>query len=441
MVNIGYGSSLAYRAGYLCYLSGRYVRILDVWCDPVREQVIDTAILNNQIDNPRHTIGTEILYYSNGLVTLRFTQHPPQGIRSHLVIAVETTVVRPRDRPLLQIIPWNTRQLLVRNDGTHIVVATYTGTFWPQRGLSRHEWQIRFITRPGCSPATFWSHPVQLRDFFGIDVGQTVAFEIFDGHLYAVSNQSTFEVEEVDWTSYYHCWRINLFEPDRIQHRRVWRRQHREGPIRDDFTDLSLRKDEKTGVVTIIEARREWLENSSQSARTFYFQPLEFGDREDSVVGCYDPTAGAVIAVPNSTDINNTPANDVLARTLTKDDKPNFEEVSPSLQSPYKYPKKSQFNSLSTDFEADLHHPNSHQSATPPATTANPIPHPIFQQRCQAPTNTAPTSPAPPALSISFRPAGVSIPASVSPRAILRRLSIRTLSCSGPRCGIGGMVW
>lgn len=330
VVNIGYGSSLAYRAGYLCYLSGRCLRILDVLRKPAREQVIDIAILDNQIYNPDQTTGTEILYHSNDLVTLRFTRQTPQGVRRHLVIAVETTVVRLCDGPLLQIIPWNARQLLVRNNGTHIVAATYTGTFWPQRGQIRHEWQIRFIKRPGCSSAASWSQAIQLRDFFGIDVGQTVAFEIFDGHLYAVSNQSTFEVEEVDWTSYYHCWRINLSEPGRIQHRRVWRRQHREGPIRDDFTDLSLRRDEKTGVVTIIEARREWLENSSRSARTFYFQPVEFDDREDDVVGRYDPVAAAVIAVPNPTYINNTPANDVLARTLTKDDKPNFEEVSPS---------------------------------------------------------------------------------------------------------------
>ena len=339
MVNIGYGTSFAYKDGYLCYLSGRYVRILNVRRHPIREQVIDTATLDNQIYTPDQTTDTEILYHSNALVTLRCTRQTPQGIRRPIVIAVETTAVRPCDGPLIQVIPWNARQLLVRNNDTHIVAATYTGTFRPQPGQFRHEWQIRVIKRPSSAASSSWSPAIQLRDFFGIDVGQTVAFEIFDGYLYAVSNQSTFEVEEVDWTSYYHCWRIDLSvvpERMRIQHRRVWRRQHREGPIRDDFTDLSLRRDEKTGVVTIVEARREWLENSSRSVRTFYFQAVVFGEGEggDGVVGRYDPVAAAVVAVPNPSYSNSTPANDVLARTLTKDDRPNFEEVSPILSYP-----------------------------------------------------------------------------------------------------------
>lgn len=331
VANIGYGSSFAYKNGYICYLSGRYVRILNVWCKPFREQVIDTTILDNQIYSPDQTTGTEILYYSNDLVTLRLTRQTLQGVSHPLVVAVESTVLGPSDGPLLRIIPWNSRQLLIRNNATHIVAATYTGTFRPQPGQFRHEWQVRFIERPRDSSAPSWSQAIQLRNFFGIDIGQTVAFEIFDSSLYAVSNQSTFEVEEVDWTSYYHCWRIDLSVPGRIQHKRVWRRQHREGPIRDDFTDLSLRKDEKTGIVTIIEARREWLENSSQSARTFYFQPIEFDDIVDIVEGTYDPVAAAMIAIPNSTYISSNPANDVLARTLTKDDRPNYEEVRPIL--------------------------------------------------------------------------------------------------------------
>src|SRR3712207_8711884 len=38
----------------------------------------------------------------------------------------------------------------------------------------------------------------------------TLFRSIHDGYFYAVSNQSTHEVEEVDWTSFYYCIRIPL---------------------------------------------------------------------------------------------------------------------------------------------------------------------------------------------------------------------------------------
>jgi len=43
--------------------------------------------------------------------------------------------------------------------------------------------------------------PIQLVDFFGSELGSTVCSGIHNSYFYAVSNQTSLEVEEVDWAS------------------------------------------------------------------------------------------------------------------------------------------------------------------------------------------------------------------------------------------------
>lgn len=335
VVTIGYGCSFVYRDGVLCYLSGNYVRILDVFGSSSQEKVINTRVIEQDVSTlDRAGTVVELLHYNGGLLILRFT-HATDARAVPLVIAVETTPAHLDER----LISWNPRNLVIRSDSNYIVVATYTGTTM-QRGHTHREWQIRYIRR--FNGQDLWSRAIQLRNFYGTDLGYAIAFEVLDGYFYAVSNLSTSEVEEVDWTSYYHCWRIKLQgeELPQLQHKRVWRRQHRDGVINDQWTDLNICKDEKTGTVTIVEARREYLdEKSSQSTRTFYLQPLVFDEADDIDLDGLLLYAGLVVAVPKSwnTAPSSTanpapqislPANDVLTRTLTKDDKPNFEEVS-----------------------------------------------------------------------------------------------------------------
>ena len=96
-------------------------------------------------------------------------------------------------------------------------------------------------------------------------------------------------------------------------------------------------KDEKTGAIKIVEARREWLdERSSQETRTVYFTALNFDAEEDNDEVTLDVGNDVIIATPiyrSATSGSSAsvayPANDVLARTLTKGDQPNYEEVRP----------------------------------------------------------------------------------------------------------------
>jgi hypothetical protein len=121
------------------------------------------------------------------------------------------------------------------------------------------------------------SNSLVLKDFAGSDIGQTVCFEIYQGQLYAVTNQVNFDEDEEmgSWASFY-VW--DCLPPtsdlERPRLRKIWRRLHIEGPINDTWTTISLRKDESTGRLLILECRREWKEGKSDNVRTYYTQPL-----------------------------------------------------------------------------------------------------------------------------------------------------------------------
>ena len=123
-------------------------------------------------------------------------------------------------------------------------------------------------------------NPLQLHGFFGTDVGSTIALEIHEGYFYAVSNQTSFEVEEIDWTSFYHCMRFPIDNPipDCLEsNKKLWRRQHDEGVIHDSWTDLSLQIDESTNNLMIVEARREYQKSLSRQVRTYYISEFVSG--------------------------------------------------------------------------------------------------------------------------------------------------------------------
>ncbi|KAL8782795.1 MAG: hypothetical protein Q9195_009566 [Heterodermia aff. obscurata] len=352
VVTLGYGTSFVYKGGFLCYLAGTRIRILDVLYNRVEEKVIDMSFLLKIVELQerigRFPNDLDILDFNSGLVSLSFGHG-----NNTLVLFFEIDRLDDDGRKLITIAPWSPKISVARTDQDFIVTAKYTGTAVALLGQPRHEWQIRYTKRRlhGSSPSSYdpFSNVLQLRNFFGVDIGQTVVFELIDGYFYAVSNQSTFEVEEVDWTSYYHCWRIDLQRESEsprlhkrysIRHMRVWRRQHREGIINDNWTDLSLHKDEKTGIVTIVEARKEYLDNSSDAVRTFYTQPLLFDDAQDSNVVEVFSSPTMVIVEPNANTMTSPLAalqstGDVLTRTLEKGDLPNYEEAPKRIPSNY----------------------------------------------------------------------------------------------------------
>ena len=152
-----------------------------------------------------------------------------------------------------------------------------------------------------------------------------MCFEVYQDHLYAISTLVDFEEQEVDWTSYYVwiCLDPKLTtHKDGVKTHRTWRRQHREGPINDSWSDLSLREDEETGKPMILECRREWRDGGSENCRTYYVQQL--------------PAPADVDKQQPPSDYYLTPIpNELLAKTLDENCKPNYERPRKRLRRHY----------------------------------------------------------------------------------------------------------
>lgn len=218
-----------------------------------------------------------------------------------------TTTVGPLVRIFLCRRLASKTKLFVRHNRDYL----YFGTHSAQRDDGHHEWLIQ-----GCNMnarGTVSPKPLRLNEFVGSEIGSTACFEVHDGSFYALSNQTSFDTEEVDWTSCYHFVRFKLdnSNPD-LKLRKIWRRQHHEGPINDAWTDLSLQPDEQIGELKIVEMRKEWLGGGSLCGRTSYTTSFTEASDEDLIL-----------------DRPNFPSNDQLSRTLDENSKPSWLEKPP----------------------------------------------------------------------------------------------------------------
>lgn len=74
------------------------------------------------------------------------------------------------------------------------------------------------------------------------------------------------------WISSYQCIRFSVegSSESSLECKSVYRRQHKEGPINDLWTDLTLQTDKCNNQLIIVEARKEWRGGGSTQTRTFY---------------------------------------------------------------------------------------------------------------------------------------------------------------------------
>ena len=335
---VAYGDSFLFNQGKLCYLNDGHIRVLDVHGSGQEEVVVN---LNKAFavsmatmfpdDKPREATFA-LLSFADGYVSCVCRVKVPR--EEHLIVLDVRPVIPAGRRRFRLIRPLvRVKKLFVRHNAKYLCLGTHSGT-----GRDCHrEWLIQTIDLDTSKDLTL--RPVQLRNFAGSDVGPTVSFEIKDDHFYAISNQTGFRDEEIDWTSYYVCLRFPLSDPTNLQWKRIWRRQHREGPISDTWTDISLQTDESTGQPIIVECRREWLNGASENFRTYYTQPLDWpGDENES----HTATSASAADTPSdlsplmtsmSTHIPGLPAymplqtypDDPLAALLDSSSKPNYE--------------------------------------------------------------------------------------------------------------------
>ena len=296
--------------------------MLDVHLAAGVEQVIDLERIGNHVWKVEKPCSrAELLHYQDGMLSFLYRapiSNPQYDTEEIWLLAVNVREDVPTSKRVRLAILVQNSKFLVRNDSHHLYVGSHDG----MGSHGHHEWVFQGYDLSNGQPI----QSLQLPDFFGTDIRQTVVFEIYDGYLYAVSNQSSFEVEEIDWTSFYHCHRFPLHAPTPsfLQRTQIFRRQHRDGPINDSWTDLGLIKDERTGTLFITECRREWKHGMSTQQRTYYREPLP-------IEFCCESLP---IELPDDAQERKTikyPANDPLVKVLDEKSKASYSESVPRI--------------------------------------------------------------------------------------------------------------
>ncbi|KAJ5768172.1 hypothetical protein N7533_000755 [Penicillium manginii] len=265
---LAYASDFLYQQGVLCYRVGQEIRLLDVHRAAQRERVLNLHdVLRRLESSPMDRDAAErvkLIHYHDGIVILRVINDNALG-DSLLAIDMERHPGHTRRRRLLlqAVVPSNV-PIFVRNSRSYMWYGCFTASAANSDGV----WSVW-----GVDLVTLEKIDVPLDRVVDGDLGQTLCFEMYKEHLYAVSTQVASNDDE-RFSSFYHWFCHAPRQESQQWNDRIWRREHREGPINEMWTDLSIRTDEETGNPVIIECRREWRHGKSENHRTTYIQPL-----------------------------------------------------------------------------------------------------------------------------------------------------------------------
>ncbi|KAJ5733711.1 hypothetical protein N7493_002497 [Penicillium malachiteum] len=274
---LAYGADFLYNQGFLCYRAGHEIRLLNVHAAGKQECVLNLLDLLRRLHSgPDAVDRVSLLQYADGILVFRVKEFNEQD---DMLLAIDMSV-RPtnskKGRLVLQRTVPASAPMFVRHSRSYLWYGVFTAM-----GGSDGVWAIHGadITSPETRDTRF-----SLDRVVDGDLGQSLCFEMYKEHLYAVSTQATSGDAQV-YSSFY---RWSCYAPrqdGRKQDGNMWRREHCEGPINEMWTDLSIRTDEVTGKPVILECRREWPAGKSENHRTYYTQPLPL---PDEVFAMYD---------------------------------------------------------------------------------------------------------------------------------------------------------
>jgi len=204
----------------------------------------------------------QVLYQEAGIVSCLFSLG---RLENWLII------IKPEEHRILETYRLQSAaRIFVRNNDKYLYFGTHSGE--GVDGLKK--WVLKGFDLQKLS---WMSQPrMFLERIAGCDIGTTVCFEIIGEHFYGLANQTLFDTDNPDWTSYYCCFRFPLSQPcveqtEWMDQEDSWRREHREGPIDNRWGFLSLETDEATGKIVILECRVEWLQVIGGARRRTYY--------------------------------------------------------------------------------------------------------------------------------------------------------------------------
>jgi hypothetical protein len=307
---LGTASSFIFDQGVLCWITqgSRYINVMDTWRNGTPVEIHVSEILGESMfDYDDNTF--QLLNYSDGIISVLYEEDA--DAQQWLLIAEVPLDNNTFARALRSTPLQDSTMLFVRNTaeflyyGTHSYYGSHGNREWVLQGISlRNERPFpprsQSIRAKG---AAYESMKVHLTDFVGDQIGTTAAFVIHDGYFVAVTNTDDFDAVEVDWTSFYHCFKFPVHDPHkdnvRVNHG-LFRRQHREGPMHDGWLTLNLQVDERTNELLIVETRKEWLMGKSNARRTAYVTKVEFELAQAGEIGAEAVSTGYRGAAPEN---------------------------------------------------------------------------------------------------------------------------------------------
>jgi hypothetical protein len=274
---VAFAESWLYENGTLCHIRDRQLRLLDVHRSADREIVVDIRkLLDEAIPESRSSrkYKFQLLYQAHGVVTCLYTHARPQ-------LAHWLVVFNPKERKVI-----TTRRLdsvykiFARNNSDYVYYGAQSDT--GDDGFRR--WVLQgFDVQKG----EWLANSLNLPDTVGSEIDATICFEIINGYFCALTSHTSFEMERIEYTSYYDFFRFPLDCPshehmERPTKRNLFRRQHSEGPIDDRWTFMKIFSDELSGELKILESRKEWLSGNSSATRTYYTKTLQIRETGES---------------------------------------------------------------------------------------------------------------------------------------------------------------
>ncbi|EGO61359.1 hypothetical protein NEUTE1DRAFT_77305 [Neurospora tetrasperma FGSC 2508] len=284
---VGFGEDWIYQNGVLCYIRQGQLRILNLHGSAADEVVVDIRfLLDEAIPESRKIRNYRLrpLNVSNNIVSCLYYYKKPYSNEDHFASFPTTGSLVVFSAQAHKIL---TARRLVGLEPNRVVVRNNDETLFIVR--RSHYYRGRVVVWNAYNiPANTWHPATHLRyypfNFQPFEIGITQCFEIFNGHIYSLSNYSELEEEEADWVSPYHCLRIPLsfngmskLKPDGLL-----RRNHLDGPMDHRWTFMKMFKDEATGEIKVVESRKEWIKGSSSTTRTYYTTTIKWPSENDS---------------------------------------------------------------------------------------------------------------------------------------------------------------
>lgn len=336
---VGFGDDFLYCCGTLCYILDDSLRILDLHRSGRDEVVVYIPGLLRKflLESEQGNSGRfRVLYYNANIVSCLYISTIPDSVAYLIAFEIK------KGKILLACELPNTEKIFVRHNSSFLYYGTYS-----EEDFHGHK---KWVLRGYCFEKEEWfKQRIFLGDLNGSEIGSTICFEIYNGYFYALSNQTNYDVEEVDWTSFYHCVRFPIDSPSKSSIEKtaldehMWRRQHREGPIDDRWANLALKINESNGEPKIVESRREFLFGAGRSQRTFYTTKLVFPKRRikevvDSQLSCTSTANSNLAGSSSNSGYDESSSsngnferhtlaaltNDRLALTLKPSDNPHW---------------------------------------------------------------------------------------------------------------------